>query len=459
MTPGNPPSVLLADRVDGAVSPRGWTGESVDLSRSPRLRVLVEMAETLSRAQTSEELLSSLNASMRKAYGARCLCLITVAGLEKGQYLIGRFVDFDGRAELTGADSPFAEPVTGGFLGEAIATPVPKLFYDLSIPEDPVLGDRLAECRTLELAPVFSKGELAAWVAIGSRDSQAFDVVDVEQSVLRSNLVFRALDTLERADEAKRARKDMDREVDRIAAIQRALLPPKIPAIEGVVGAADYRTFDRAGGDYYTLIPLDHCEDEEDASGRWAVMIADASGHGPAAAVLISMVHATLLARPLNRLNAAEVLAYLNRQLLRRPIDGSFVTAFYGIIDSAAGTLEYACAGHPPPLDKAPGAYGRVRRLDAASGLPLGVIENAKYDFSVHRWEPGHTIVMYTDGVTEAASPSGRMFGIEGVVRACTECTGDPDCIVNTLRFAVESFEQGVRPSDDQSILVLQRKE
>jgi phosphoserine phosphatase RsbU/P len=174
--------------------------------------------------------------------------------------------------------------------------------------------------------------------------------------------------------------------------------------------------------------------------------------------VLIAMLHATLLARPLSQMNAAEVLAYLNRQLLRRPIDGSFVTAFFAIIDSAAGTIEYACAGHPPPLEKSPGSYGKVQRLNSASGLPLGVVENAKYDFALHRWERGHTIVMYTDGVTESTSPGGRMFGIEGVERACTECTGEPDCIVNTLRFAVETFEAGSRPLDDQTILVLQRQ-
>ena len=194
----------------------------------------------------------------------------------------------------------------------------PNSIYDLSIPDDPVLGDPargmshdrdrtgLLEGKTRRLGGNRS-----------SRDSHAFDVVDVEQSVLRSNLVIRTLDMLDRAGEAKRARKEMDREVDRIAMIQRALLPPRIPAIQGVVGAADYRTFDRAGGDYYTLLPLDHCEGEEDGGGRWAVIIADASGHGPAAAVLISMLHATLLARPLSQMNAAEVLAYLNRQLLQ----------------------------------------------------------------------------------------------------------------------------------------------
>jgi serine phosphatase RsbU (regulator of sigma subunit) len=65
---------------------------------------------------------------------------------------------------------------------------------------------------------------------------------------------------------------------------------------------------------------------------------------------------------------------------------------------------------------------------------------------------------MYTDGVTESTSPVGRMFGIEGVERACRECTGEPDCIVGTLRAAVETFEAGGRPLDDQTILVLQRQ-
>jgi sigma-B regulation protein RsbU (phosphoserine phosphatase) len=458
MTLGNPSSGYLADGADGTDSPRRWTGSAVDLAHSPRVRLLVEMAQTISRAGTADELLIALNSSMRKIYGPRRLFLLSVADLPEGWFQVVRLIDFAGRLEGVDDDVVLSKPAFGGFFGDVIRTPFPKLFHDLIIPDDPVFGDRLSECRTMEIAPVFSKGNLAGWVGIGSREPRAFDVVDVEQSILRSNLVIRALDTLERADEAKRARREMDREVDRIAAIQRALLPQRIPAIRGIVGAADFRTFDRAGGDYYTLLPLDHGESEESDAGRWAVLIADASGHGPAAAVLIAMLHATLLARPLTRMTAAEVLAYLNRQLLRRPIDGSFVTAFFGVIDPAAGTIEYACAGHPPPLDKSPGSYGAVTRLNAASGLPLGVVETANYDFVLHRWAPGHTIVMYTDGVTEATSPSGRMFGIRGVERACTECTGEPDCIVGSLRFAVEAFEAGSRPTDDQTILVLQRR-
>jgi len=458
MTPGISSTALLADGADGTAFRRDWTGSAVDLSRSARIQTLVEMSQSISRATTGDELLTALNSSMRKAYGPRRIFLLSVDGHSPGQYSVLKLLDFSGQNEDIDADPVLSQPASGGFFGDVTTDSLPKLFYDLSVPDDPVFGDRLAECRTMEIAPVFSKGRLSGWVGIGSREHHAFDVTDVEQSVLRSNLVTRALDTLERAAEAKRARKEMDREVDRIATIQRALLPPSIPAIHGIFGAADYRTFDRAGGDYYTLLPLDHCEGEETDSGRWGVIIADASGHGPAAAVLISMLHATLLARPLGRMNPAEVLAYLNRQLLRRPIDGSFVTAFFAIIDSDKGTLEYACAGHPPPLDKSPGAYGAVKRLDEASGLPLGVVENARYDFAVNRWEPGHTIVFYTDGVTEASAPNGRMFGVNGVERACMECTGEPDCIVGTLRFAIETFEAGGRPSDDQTILVLQRQ-
>src|SRR5215204_4033135 len=113
MTHGNPSTTLVADGVDGAVSRQGWVGEPVDLTRSPRLQLLIELAVTLSRAQTADELLSTLNASMRKAYGARCLCLISVTGQEVGHFLIDRFVDFDGRVEDGKDCEEFASPVTG----------------------------------------------------------------------------------------------------------------------------------------------------------------------------------------------------------------------------------------------------------------------------------------------------------------------------------------------------------
>ena len=99
---------------------------------------------------------------------------------EPGTYSIERLIDFAGRTEEIADDSSLMGPLAGGFFGAVISDGQPKLFYDLSIPDDPVFGRRLAECRTLEVAPVFSKGDLTGWVAIGSREPHAFDIVDVE---------------------------------------------------------------------------------------------------------------------------------------------------------------------------------------------------------------------------------------------------------------------------------------
>src|SRR5687767_10240203 len=139
MMPGIPAPALLADGADGAASRPAWTGTPVDLRHNPRLQILVELAESLSRAQTADELLTALNSSMRKAYGPRRLFLLSVSDQPAGWYRFDRIIDFDGRTEVIDAGDRLAEPATGGFFGDVINDSFPKLFYDLSIPDDPVV--------------------------------------------------------------------------------------------------------------------------------------------------------------------------------------------------------------------------------------------------------------------------------------------------------------------------------
>jgi sigma-B regulation protein RsbU (phosphoserine phosphatase) len=298
---------------------------------------------------------------------------------------------------------------------------------------------------------------LHGWTIIGSADPEGLAAVDVEHAVLRTNLTWTMAANLRLAEQAKQTQRALERQVDQVAAIQRSLLPPEIPRIRGVDGVVSYNTYDRAGGDYYALLPLNRINGEADPDGPWGIMVADASGHGPAAAVMIAMLHATLIAKPLAGLAPDEVLNYLNRQILCRPIDGSFVTAFYAIYDPSSDLLRYACAGHPPPLLKEVGPDGKVVRLNVGSGLPLGIQDDLGVREAEHRWSMGQTLILYTDGITDATSPTGECFGIAGIERAAAGCAGDPPCVVQTVQAVLRDFEAGHRPGDDQTLLVLQR--
>lgn len=149
----------------------------------------------------------------------------------------------------------------------------------------------------------------------------------------------------------------------------------------------------------------------------------------------------------------AEVLAYLNNHLYAHQIEANFVTAALGFLDVRAGTYTYAAAGHPYPLLRR--GADDVLALDAVGGLPLGVLSDPTYEEATIDVHPGQTLALYTDGIPETRAPSGAFFGIEGIRRAMGVCSGEAQCLVDTLHAHVRAHEAGLRPQDDQTVLAV----
>jgi sigma-B regulation protein RsbU (phosphoserine phosphatase) len=248
--------------------------------------------------------------------------------------------------------------------------------------------------------------------------------------------------------ELNNAHAQIEAELDRMARIQRSLLPDPIPIIPGVDLAASYETFGQVGGDLYDFISL-----KKDAT-QWCMFIGDASGHGPSAAVVAAMVQATLHDCAGNSAGPGDLLQMLNRRLCEKRIEGSFVTAFMGFYDASTRKLRYASAGHPAPL--VPSFAGRQTRfLDAAGGLPLGIIESASFDETAIELFPGQTLLLYTDGISEARSPEGIMFDAEGIERSLHDYSDDAVGAINRLRRSLSAHQLGRRPNDDQTAVAI----
>ncbi len=241
---------------------------------------------------------------------------------------------------------------------------------------------------------------------------------------------------------------DLDRELKVVGTIQRSLLPETMPSIPGFDVAADYETSSRAGGDYYDFFPLEN--------GRWGLFIADVSGHGTPAAVLMAVTHAIAHAEPGVQTPAGSLLAYLNDRLTRAYTrDGTFVTAFYAILDPQAKTLTYARAGHNPPR-LARG--GGVMSLDEVGGLPLGLVEEQSFEEATVSLETGDLLVLYTDGITEAmpATPEAEVFGVGRLDSLLAGChSGGAEECIDGVRKAVREFSQGAPPGDDQTLIAV----
>ena len=249
--------------------------------------------------------------------------------------------------------------------------------------------------------------------------------------------------------ELSEAYRRLDREQLRVGEFQRTLLPARAPDLPGWRIAAHYETSTRAGGDYYDFFPLE--------DGRLGVLIADASGHGTPAAVLMAMTHVLLHAAAEAQAQPDLALARLNSDLVHSVSSGQFITAFYAVLDPASGKLEYAAAGHNPPYLKR--ADGAIEMLDDGGGPPLGVIERARFGVAGTRLSPGDTLLLYTDGLTEAMAPDSAMFGEDRVLSILESADGmPPQGLIERLTRAVRAHRGEAPLSDDLTLVVLQSK-
>jgi sigma-B regulation protein RsbU (phosphoserine phosphatase) len=242
-------------------------------------------------------------------------------------------------------------------------------------------------------------------------------------------------------------KRQMEREVDIAAQIQRRLLPAQVPNLSKATLAVHSVPARGVSGDYYDIIPLD--------GDKVALVICDVAGKGiPAAMVMVmirSIVH--LLVGPGR--DAATTLTEINRGITGRIEIDHFATIGILIYDQGRREAQYANAAHLPLMVYRHGT-GTLAKLDA-KGLPIGVEREAGYEQKRLRVQPGDMLVFCTDGIIEAMNPGGQQYTL-GRLKSVIEkdAGGGADRLVQAIREDVELHVAGARQHDDQTLLLLQ---
>jgi serine phosphatase RsbU (regulator of sigma subunit) len=291
----------------------------------------------------------------------------------------------------------------------------------------------------------FSKPSVLGWNLFG----------EISVYVITALAVAQAKAGLERAhalaERLQQANLALDRETLAVGDLQREMLPEAPPEIHGYHWETLYLTSTRAGGDYYDFFPL--------SGGRIGILVADASGHGAPAAVLMAMTRVLLHTASEAPEPPDRALSRLNGQLVGTLPQGWFVTACYAVLDPASGRLEYSLAGHDPPL-VVRAADGPAERLASHGGLPLGLSPHAAYESGSTMLGRGDTLVLHTDGVTEAMSPTQELFGDERLLHALKESRA---LALREMRrhllAQIHAHRAGAPLSDDLTLLLLRRLE
>jgi sigma-B regulation protein RsbU (phosphoserine phosphatase) len=244
----------------------------------------------------------------------------------------------------------------------------------------------------------------------------------------------------------RRARQEQALEMGVARAVQRRLFPSGPPSLPGFDIAAVAMPAAATCGDYYDFIHV--------GAGRLAVAIADVSGHGLGPALVMSQTRAYLRAYLHTLADPGEVLRQLNLTLIGDLEPGRFVTMLLARLDPRDRSLVFANAGHPPGLVLR--ADGELRATLDSRGTPLGVWPaRSVAGAEPVTLEPGDTVVLVTDGITESQAPDGRLFGTEGVLAAVrAHLGGSARDVRDGLIADARAFAAGGAPTDDLTAIV-----
>ncbi|HKE57496.1 MAG TPA: SpoIIE family protein phosphatase [Pyrinomonadaceae bacterium] len=248
--------------------------------------------------------------------------------------------------------------------------------------------------------------------------------------------------------EARLERERLERELALASEIQQRFQPAAPPHIGGYeLQGISFPCYE-IGGDYYDFI--------ERKDGRLVIALGDVSGKGTAAALLMSSLHAAVHAQAGSHDSLVATISAVNRYLADNIPANRFVTLFYAELDPESGSLAFLNAGHNPPLIVH--SAGTVEQL-ASGGLPLGIKPDAEYREGRTQLQPGDVLVIYSDGVTEAVSPTGEEFGptrLYEVVSRNIEASAAG--IRDRIESSLTKFSQGTSAADDITLVIVKRQ-
>jgi DNA-binding NarL/FixJ family response regulator len=233
--------------------------------------------------------------------------------------------------------------------------------------------------------------------------------------------------------------------------IQAGILPDKPPSIRGWEFSTKLIPARETSGDFFDYIPL--------ANGKWGIVIADVTDKGFGAAVFMAMC-SSLIRTYAGRYPTLPAIALrsVNERILSDTRGSLFVTAFYGVLEPEIGRMRYVNAGHNPPYLLSTQRGKPVDRL-AGTGMALGVSAEAVWQQKIIKFSPGDTLVLYTDGITEAHNHFGMLFGEQRLLDVIRSKMGyRPQDIQEAILAEVDKFVRGTPMQDDVTLMVMTRK-
>ena len=310
--------------------------------------------------------------------------------------------------------------------------------------------ETLPEATFLLAVPVEVENQRRGLLVVGDKESRIgvgpFSGVDRRRLAHLANQAALALEQARLHQEALEKER-LEREMELASQIQRGILPKVLPDLAEFDLLGWTRPARHVGGDFYDVIPL--------ASGRLAVVLADVSGKGVPAALLVATIHSLLRALLDRAADLDEVCRHLDRHLLEFSAANKFVTLFLVDLDPQTGDVRYVNAGHNPALVVR--KDGTVEELESTS-YPVGLIGGGDYSPLGFKLSSGDLLCIYSDGVTEAESQTAEEYGMERHAADLVELRREPlERIRAEIERRVGLHAEDLPQGDDQTVVLLRR--
>jgi sigma-B regulation protein RsbU (phosphoserine phosphatase) len=337
-------------------------------------------------------------------------------------------------------------PLGRGLVGLAAETKQAILVPDVS--KDARYIESNPETRSELVVPLIYKDKVIGVLDL-EHTRRGFFTDDHRRTVMTlAAQVAIAIENARLYEEIARQERRLERDLALARELQMRLLPQTLPKLAHLELAAKFSPARAIGGDLYDFIPY--------SLSRLGIAIGDVSGKGAPAAIYAALVSGILRSHAPIEPGPAEMLSAVNLSLAERRIEAQFVSLIYAVWDDEHRTLLVANSGLPRPVYVHDGKNNVIE----ATGLPLGLFDEAEYDEFRFKMKPGDMFVFFSDGILDARDRKGEMFGRGRVEKIIAECGGkSADCVVDRLFKAAAEHSAGVETFDDQTVVAIKVKD
>jgi sigma-B regulation protein RsbU (phosphoserine phosphatase) len=429
---------LVASRIAGGI-------ENAQLytrtTRQARILVLLnEIARELSSILNLDELLNRVAELLRKLIDYQMFSILLLDSA--GEQLQHRFsLRFRENIHLK-----HEVPLGRGIVGQAAETKQAILVPDVS--KDPRYIEANPETRSELAVPLIYKDKVIGVLDL-EHTRRGFFTDDHRRTMMTlAAQVAIAIENARLYEEIARQERRLERDLALARELQMRLLPQTLPKLANLELAAKFVPARAIGGDLYDFIPY--------SLSRLGIVIGDVSGKGAPAAIYAALVSGILRSHAPIEPGPAEMLRAVNLSLAERRIEAQFVSLIYAVWDDAHRTLLVANSGLPRPVH----VHAGKNHVIEATGLPLGLFDDANYDEFRFKMKPGDMFVFFSDGILDARDRRGELFGRGRVEQLIAECAGkSANCVVDTLFKAAAEHSAGVESFDDQTVVAIKVKD